>query len=75
MNRVEQKRSKLSIWLERHNRDTDWLTRTSGIERKTVEELANNPKKSPRMITTRKILYAAKRVDPTIKVSDLWDMN
>ncbi|MCM3733273.1 XRE family transcriptional regulator [Fictibacillus nanhaiensis] len=75
MNRVEQKRSKLSIWLERHNRDTDWLTRTSGLERKTVEELASNPNKSPRMITIRKILYAVKRVDPSIKVSDLWDMN
>jgi autonomous glycyl radical cofactor GrcA len=75
MNRVEQKRSKLGIWLEQHNRDTDWLTRTSGLERKTVEELASNPNKSPRMITIRKILYAVKRVDPTIKVSDLWDMN
>jgi hypothetical protein len=75
MNRVEQKRSKLGIWLERHNRDTDWLTHTSGIERKTVEELATNPNKSPKMITIRKILYAVKRVDPTIKVSDLWDMN
>jgi hypothetical protein len=75
MNRVEQKRSKLGRWLERHNRDTDWLTRTSGLERKTVEELASNPNKSPRMITIRKILYAVKRVDPTIKVSDLWDMN
>jgi hypothetical protein len=75
MNKVEQKRSKLGIWLERHNRDTDWLTRTSGLERKTIEELASNPRKSPRMITIRKILSAVKRVDPTIKVSDLWDMN
>jgi hypothetical protein len=74
MEKVEQKRSKLGRWLERHNRDTDWLIHATGIERKTVEELAKNPNKNPRMITIRKIFSAVKRVDPTIKVSDLWDM-
>ncbi|KZE68818.1 hypothetical protein AWM68_00645 [Fictibacillus phosphorivorans] len=74
MYRVEQKRSKLGFWLEQHKKDTDWLSRTTGIERKMIEELASNPNKNPRMIAIRKILYAVKRVDPTIKVSDLWDM-
>jgi hypothetical protein len=72
---VKHKRSKLGIWLEKHNKDTDWLTQTTGIEKKTVEELASNPNKSPRMIAIRKILYAVKSVDPATKVSDLWDMN
>ncbi|MBY6037809.1 XRE family transcriptional regulator [Fictibacillus nanhaiensis] len=75
MNKVEQKRSKLGLWLETHNRDTDWLTSASGIEGKIIEELATNPNKCPRMMTIRKILYVVKRVDPTTKVSDLWDMN
>ncbi|MBH0162431.1 XRE family transcriptional regulator [Fictibacillus sp. 26RED30] len=75
MYRVEQKRSKLGMWLKQHNKDTDWLTRTSGIERQTIEELAYNPNKNPRMICIRKILYAVKKVEPTTKLSDLWDMN
>ncbi|MDR7071322.1 XRE family transcriptional regulator [Fictibacillus barbaricus] len=74
MEKVEQKRSKLGRWLERHNRDTDWLIHASGIERKTAEELAKNPYKNPRMITIRKVLSAVKRVDPSIKLSDLWDI-
>ena len=74
MEKVEQKSSKLGRWLERHNRDTDWLIRASGIERKTAEDLAKNPNKNPRMITIRKVLSAVKRVDPTIKLSDLWDI-
>jgi hypothetical protein len=74
MSRVDQKRSKLSIWLEQHDKDIEWLTRASGIKRKTVEELAENPYKNPRMITIRKIFSVVKKIDPTIKVSDLWDM-
>jgi hypothetical protein len=75
MSKADQNCSKLGNWLVEHNKDTEWLIRTTGIERKTVEELAENPNKNPRMTTIRKILYAVKRVDPTTNVSDLWDMN
>jgi hypothetical protein len=74
MDKVKYKRSKLGLWLERHNKDIDWLSAVTGLKRKIVEELAANPDKSPRMITIRKILSAIKSIDPTIKVSDLWDM-
>ncbi|MED1787187.1 transcriptional regulator [Brevibacillus laterosporus] len=53
----------------------EWLSSASKVNnRDTIGQLCSNDEKLPTMRTAKKILGALRKVDPTVKQTDFWEM-
>ncbi|MFC7373246.1 hypothetical protein ACFQPF_16515 [Fictibacillus iocasae] len=66
--------SRLGLWMENHNLQSDWLAYQSGVKKSTIDMLARTGYKKPNMLVMRKIYSELKKIDHTIKLSDFWDV-
>lgn len=70
-----KKRSKLGSWLDSKGISQQWLSKTSNVSRSTISDLCNgNGDHSPNQSTMKKVLKAIRKVDPTAKVDDFFDV-
>jgi transcriptional regulator with XRE-family HTH domain len=69
-----KKRSRLGKWLDRHGQTQEWLARKSGLGRNTVAYLCAEDDREPTKRTMKKILEAARSIDPNVKSDEFWPM-
>ncbi|MGD6879920.1 helix-turn-helix domain-containing protein [Bacillus infantis] len=67
-------RSKLGKFIDRHGITVVEFAKESGVTRKTLGNACNDKEYIPRQDVIKKILRAARKVDPDVKMSDFWDM-
>ncbi|RFB31660.1 transcriptional regulator [Brevibacillus sp. VP] len=70
-----KKRTNLGKYLDRRGMKQEWLSSASKVNnRDTIGQLCSNDEKLPTMRTAKKILDALRKVDPTVKQTDFWEM-
>lgn len=67
-------RTAFGKWLDSRGIKQEWIVKETGLNKATVSDLASNPERSPTRKTMQKILRAAKKIDPNVRVEDFWDM-
>lgn len=70
-----KKRSKLGKWLDDRGISQQWLSKDSKVSRSTVSELCKyEPEHEPTQGTIKKLMNSLRKVDPSAKVDDFFDM-
>ncbi|WP_154657931.1 helix-turn-helix transcriptional regulator [Fictibacillus gelatini] len=69
-----KKRTKLGRFLDRNGLTQEELVKQSRVSRNTVSKLCSDEEYTPNVSTMRKILNAIRKIDPSIKSDDFWDM-
>lgn len=67
-------RTPFGKWLDKRGVKQEWIVKETGLNKATVSDLASNPERSPTKKTMQKILRAARKIDPNVKVDDFWSM-
>ncbi|MDR0140153.1 hypothetical protein RFW18_20530 [Metabacillus idriensis] len=67
-------KSKLNIWIQNNNLDSQWLEASSRFPKHQIEKLLNEPHFKPDGTTMRITLSIVKKTDVTAKLSDFWDV-
>lgn len=71
---IGKKRSKLGKWLDRNGFTQEELTKASKVSRNTVSRLCKDPDYLPTANTIKKIMNAIKKIDPSAKTDDFFDI-
>jgi predicted transcriptional regulator len=69
-----KQRSKFGEFIDRHSITVVEFAKVSGVNRKTLGKACNDKDYIPRQDVMKKILKAARKIDPNVKMSDFWDM-
>ncbi|EMI11249.1 XRE family transcriptional regulator [Anoxybacillus gonensis] len=67
-------RSKFGKFIDRHSISIVEFAKESGVNRKTLGKACKDKNYIPRQDVMKKILKAARKIDPNVKMSDFWDM-
>ncbi|UQD50974.1 transcriptional regulator [Bacillus methanolicus] len=74
MSGIGKKRSKLGKFLDKHGYTQEELKEFSRVSRNTVSKACNDPDYIPSPIVMKKLLKAIRKIKPTAKINDFWDM-
>ncbi|MGG4392114.1 transcriptional regulator [Priestia megaterium] len=74
MPRPSNKRSKLGRFLEKHGYNRTQLGEMANLNRSTVTRLYNDSSYMPSGNTISKVMKALKRLDPSLKAEDFFDV-
>ncbi|MFM1655533.1 helix-turn-helix domain-containing protein [Brevibacillus sp. B_LB10_24] len=69
-----KKRTKLGKWLDKRGISQAWLAKESKVSENTISDLTNKDDRIPNGRTMKKVLNALRKVDPTVKQDDFWQM-
>ncbi len=70
-----KKRSKLGKWLDKRGISQTWLSKESGVNRNTINELTSGDSdRAPTIRTVQKVLKALRKIDPGVKSDDFFDL-
>lgn len=70
-----KKRSRFGEWLDNRGISQQWVATQSKVSRSTISDLCKDESThTPSQATMKKILTAIRKIDPTVKVDDFWDM-
>lgn len=72
---LNKPRSALGKWMDRRGIKQEWLTKESGLSKKTVSAVCNEDGHIPNGRTMQKIVQALRTVDPSVKASQFWDID
>lgn len=67
-------RSKLGKFLDKHGYTIQDLSKVSKVNRNTLGKACSDKDYIPSPKTMQRILKAIRRIDPSVKMSDFWDM-
>lgn len=67
-------RSKLGKWLDQRGLEQNDLIEESKVSKNTISKACNEKDYVPSPGVMKKILNAIRKIDPTAKMSDFWDM-
>jgi predicted transcriptional regulator len=67
-------RSKFGKFIDSHSISIVEFAEESGVNRKTLGKACKDENYIPRQDVMKKILKAARKIDPNVKMSDFWDM-
>nr|WP_188498217.1 helix-turn-helix transcriptional regulator [Pullulanibacillus pueri] len=71
---LNKKRSKLGKWIDRNGFTQEDLIEESKVSRNTISKACSDPDYVPTGTTMKKILKAVRKVDPSAKSTDFWDI-
>jgi transcriptional regulator with XRE-family HTH domain len=69
-----KKRSKLGKFIDQNGYSQEDLMKAAKIGRSTVSRLCSDPEYSPTANTIKKIMKAIRKLDPTARADDFFDM-
>lgn len=69
-----KKRSKFGKWLDRQRMTQEELREAAKIGRNTASRVCSDPEYTPSASTIKKLMKVVRRVDPSAKVDDFFDM-
>lgn len=69
-----KKRSKLGKFLDKEGFTQEELVKVSKVSRNTVSRICSDPEYTPALGTIKKIMKAIKKIDPTARVEDYFDI-
>jgi transcriptional regulator with XRE-family HTH domain len=69
-----KQRSRFGRWLDKKGLSQTEFGKMSGVSKSTISDLASDDNHSSSGITMRKILNAARKIDPKVNHTDFWDM-
>jgi putative transcriptional regulator len=67
-------RTKFGKFLDKNSVTSVEFSEESGVTRKTVGKACNDKDYIPRQDVMKKIMSAARKIDPNAKMSDFWNM-
>lgn len=67
-------RTKLGKWIDKRGIKQEWLVKESGLNRNTVRLLCNDTDHMPTARTIQKIIKTLRKVDPSIRAEQFWDL-
>lgn len=67
-------RSKLGKWMDQNGLEQQDLAKNADVSKNTVTKACSDKDYIPRQDVMKKLLRAIREVDPTLKMSNFWDM-
>lgn len=71
---IGKRRSKLGKWIDKNGYTQEDLVKEAKVSRNTVSKACSDPDYIPSPTVMKKILNAVRRIDPSAKADDFFDM-
>ncbi|MEE6134606.1 MULTISPECIES: helix-turn-helix transcriptional regulator [Bacillaceae] len=71
---IGKKRSKVGKYIDKHGFSQEDLVEASKVSRNTISKVCNDPSYVPATGTIKKIMKALKKLDPSLRTDDFFDI-